>query len=146
MIGRSSILSNCLNILIWIFQGFSLFSYQRSFVSPCLTATRLSYQILSCLSTTFFILFFTALFFSLAANIWYITISFIVCQQLFLLLFAVKLLALSANFCSISNSFWNVKHFLTSLKFNLIGNLQLNAFPNQPRYNIMIIRQSQPFF
>ena len=54
-IGRSSILSNCLNILIWIFQGFSLFSYQCSFVSPCLTATWLSYQILSCLSTTFFI-------------------------------------------------------------------------------------------
>ena len=53
MIGRSSILSNCLNILIWIFQGFSLFSYQCSFTPPCLTATWLSYQILSCLSTTF---------------------------------------------------------------------------------------------
>ena len=61
MIGRSSILSNCLNILIWIFQGFSLFSYQCSWLFRLLTAL-LFYQILSCLSTTFFFLFSVASF------------------------------------------------------------------------------------
>ena len=51
---------DCLNYSLWIFQGFSLFSYQCSLLSCCLSATTfISYQTLSHLSRTF--LFFFAI-------------------------------------------------------------------------------------
>ena len=142
-IGRSSVLSNCLNILIWIFQGFSLFSYQCSFVSPYLTATWLSYQILSCLSTTFL-----NLFSPLCSLVRRRTFDILLYLSFFVNNFFT--FVCRKAFSSLSELLQYIKlilkcqAFLTSLKFNLIGNLQLNAFPNQLRYNIMLLQQSQP--
>ena len=69
-------------ILLWIFQGYSLFSYQCSLL---FSATLICYHIQQCLSTTFLFFFFSS--FKLMCcrfrQLWYfIKLSF-VCQELF---------------------------------------------------------------
>ena len=69
-------------ILLWIFQGYSLFSYQCSLL---FSATLISYHIQRCLSTTFSFFFFNS--FELMCcrfrQLWYFIKCLSLCQELF---------------------------------------------------------------
>ena len=69
-------------ILLWIFQGYSLFSYQCSLL---FLATLIYYHIQKCLSTTFLFFFFNSseLMCCRFWQLWYFIKSSVVCQQLF---------------------------------------------------------------
>ena len=82
---RSSNLSICLNYSLWIFQGFSLFSYQCSFLLFVNSFDILSHRLL--FVNNFFILFFAIVFFVLRQLCKFITIMFD-CQELFYFYFS----------------------------------------------------------
>ena len=134
-----------MNYSLWIFQGFSLFSYQCSFASPLFDSDLIILSDTQLFVNNFFH-FFRYFVSKLSSEqlVYYHIVSCL--STTFLLLFVQKHSSLLGNFYSISNSFINVKRFRTNLRFNLIENLQLNAFSNQLRYNIMLHRQSQPLF
>ena len=69
-------------ILLWIFQGYSLFSYQCSLL---FSATLIYYHVQKCLSTTFLFFFFNSseLMCCRFRQLWYFIKSSVVCQQLF---------------------------------------------------------------